>query len=82
MISSSALMSAVPKPEDRGAYMAVSNSLQQISGGVSAAVAGLIVFRATDGHLEHFDRIGYVVTMTTLITMVLMYFIDRRIQKD
>jgi predicted MFS family arabinose efflux permease len=38
MISSSALMSALPRPADRGAYMAVSSSLQQMSGGISVAL--------------------------------------------
>ena len=43
MISASALMSAVPDAAHRGAFMSVNSSLQQIAGGVAAAVAGLIV---------------------------------------
>src|SRR6185437_2522676 len=40
MISSSALVSAIPTPTDRGAYMAISSSIQQVSGGVAAMVGG------------------------------------------
>ena len=43
MISSSALMTALPKATDRGAYMAISSSIQQISGGFAAALAGVII---------------------------------------
>ncbi len=36
MIPSQAMMSAIPTPENRGSFMAVSSSLQQISGGVAS----------------------------------------------
>ncbi len=76
MISSSALISAVPGVEDRGAYMAVSSSIQQISGGIAAAVAGLIVIQNADGTLGNFDILGYVVASSAVLTMIMMYFID------
>lgn len=80
MISASALMSALPKALDRGAYMSISSSLQQVSGGVAAAVAGLIVVQTPAGLLLHFDTLGYVLVCTTLLTLGMMYLIDRRIR--
>ena len=73
MVSSQALTSAVPQPQDRGAYMAVSSSLQQVSGGVAAFVAGLIVTQHGDGPLMNYPVLGYVVTCASVITVVLMY---------
>jgi predicted MFS family arabinose efflux permease len=80
MISSSALISAVPSALDRGSYMSISSSLQQISGGIAAAVAGMIVKEQPDGVLEHIDILGYVLVGTTLLTLVMMYFINRRVE--
>lgn len=80
MIASSALMSALPEPSDRGSYMAVSSSIQQISGGLAALLAGVIVMQGSDQRLERFDLLGDVVVGTTVITMILMYFINRFIQ--
>jgi MFS family permease len=80
MISASALISAVPDPADRGSYMSISSSLQQISGGIAAVVGGLIVSETSTGALEHYDTVGYVLTGSTLITMFLMYFIRRRVE--
>jgi hypothetical protein len=80
MISSSALMSAVPKPADRGSYMSISSSLQQMSGGIAAVVAGLIVVQTPAGYLLHFDTLGYVLVGTTLLSLALMYLIDRKIR--
>jgi predicted MFS family arabinose efflux permease len=79
MISASALMSALPAPTDRGAYMSISSSLQQVAGGVAAIVSGSIVVEGADGVLAHFDRVGYVLVGTTLLTLSMMYFINRRI---
>jgi predicted MFS family arabinose efflux permease len=80
MISSSALMSALPKPADRGSYMSISSSLQQMSGGLAAVVAGLITVQAPGGALLHFDTLGYVLVCSTLVSVVLMYLIDRKIR--
>jgi predicted MFS family arabinose efflux permease len=82
IISASALMSALPRPADRGAYMSISSSLQQVAGGLAAVIAGLIVVQAPAGALLHFDTLGYVLVCTTAISLTMMYFIDRRIHAD
>ena len=79
MISSSALISAIPQPADRGSYMSISSSIQQISGGIAATVGGLIVTQTATDALVDFDIVGYVLVGTTLVTLVMMYFINRRI---
>ncbi len=80
MISSSALISAIPSPLDRGSYMSISSSLQQFSGGIAAAVAAVIVKQTPSGAIEHFDIVGYLVVVSTLFTLVMMYFINRRVE--
>jgi len=80
MISSTALTSALPKPADRGSYMSISSSLQQISGGIAGIVAGLVVVQLPGGQLQRFDILGYVLVGTTLISLVFMYLIDRKIR--
>ncbi len=82
MISSAALISAVPSLADRGSYMSISSSLQQISGGFAAMLAGVIVREAPSGAIEHFDIVGYVLVTTTLLTAVMMYFINRRVESS
>jgi predicted MFS family arabinose efflux permease len=79
MISASALMSALPAPADRGAYMSISSSIQQVAGGLAAVLSGMIIIEGADGVLVHFDRVGYVLVGTTLLTLSMMYFINRRI---
>jgi predicted MFS family arabinose efflux permease len=81
MITSSALMTAIPEPQDRGAFMSINASVQQIAGGIAAWVAGLIVVQSTpNSPLKHYDILGYVVIGTMFITVVLMYFLNRYVQ--
>jgi predicted MFS family arabinose efflux permease len=79
MISAQALASAIPVPQDRGAYMSISSSLQQLAGGVAAFAAGLIITQSGDGPLEHYDRLGYVVCAGMVATVALMYKINRMV---
>jgi multidrug resistance protein len=81
MISSSALISAIPNPLDRGSYMSISASIQQFSGGIAATVAGLIVIQRPSGALERFDVLGYLLVATTLISLAMMYLISRRVEQ-
>jgi predicted MFS family arabinose efflux permease len=76
MVSSSALMTAIPEPQDRGAFMSIQSSVQQFSGGIASAVAGLIVVQKESGYLEHYDTLGYIVIVSILITLSMMYFIN------
>lgn len=81
MIPSQALMSAIPDPANRGAFMSVSSSLQQIAGGLASVVAGLIVVEGKDGVLEHFDTLGYVMVVIAAIALIMMYFIHRQVSE-
>lgn len=82
MISAQALASAVPLPQDRGAYMSVSSSMQQLAGGVASSCAGLIVAQTGDGPIEHYERLGYVVAGAMAATIVFMWRIDRMVRGD
>ncbi len=79
MIPSQALMSAIPSPANRGAFMSISASLQQIAGGIASVIAGMIVVQENNGPLQHFEVLGYVMVGTTLVTIALMYLIHKAI---
>jgi predicted MFS family arabinose efflux permease len=81
MISGSALMTAVPEQKDRGAFMSINSSIQQISGGIAAGVAGLIVVQSESGILKHYNLLGYVVVTSMLITIGLMYILNDQLKK-
>jgi predicted MFS family arabinose efflux permease len=82
MIPSQALISAIPEMAKRGSFNAISASVQQISGGVASVIAGMVVGQGPGGELQHFDRVGYIVVATTLLSIVLMYRIQKFVAAD
>jgi len=81
MISSSALITGVPKPEDRGAFMSINSSIQQVSGGIASAIAGMIVIQDSSNKIIYYDRLGYIVVVTMLLVVVFMYMLNKQVMK-
>lgn len=82
MIPAQAITSAIPALPDRGAFMAVSSSLQQVSGGIASVIAGMIVMERSDGSLGNFPVIGYVVGFTIVVTMFIMFQVTRMVSNS
>ena len=80
MIPFQALVTSVPEATKRGAFNAISASIQQLSGGIASVVAGHIVTQAADGRIEHFQNVGYVVVGTTLLALGLVWNIQKQVQ--
>jgi predicted MFS family arabinose efflux permease len=81
MIPSQTLMSAIPEAANRGSFMSISSSLQQIAGGIASVVAGAIVVQGKDGVLEHFDTLGYIMVGTASLSIFMMFFINRMVAR-
>jgi len=78
IVPSQAINTAIPDQADRGAYMAITSSMQQVAGGFAAVVAGFIVYQPAEGQpLEHYPTLGYVVSGVSLLTIVLMIRLNR-----
>lgn len=83
MIPSSALTSAIPEMQDRGAFMSINSSLQQIAGGIAAAVAGVIVTQNGKGSpLQHYNTVGYVIIGISILSIFLMWRVNNLTKKS
>jgi predicted MFS family arabinose efflux permease len=81
MVPGVSLVSAVPDMKDRGAFMSINSSLQQIAGGIAAIVAGLIVTQKDKfSPLEHYNIVGYVVVLISMVTIFMIYRVDKLIK--
>ena len=77
MISSSALITAIPEASERGSFMSINSSVQQFSGGIASIIGGLIVTQSVTGALKHYDIIGYIVVTTIIFTIIIMRSLNR-----
>ncbi|TRW25951.1 MFS transporter [Flavobacterium zepuense] len=81
MIPATTLNTGVPDMKDRGAYMAITSSLQQIAGGIAAVCAGYIVHQETQtSPLENYNILGYVIAAVTLCSVWFIYRVDRLVK--
>lgn len=83
MVPSTALVTSVPAMQDRGAFMSINSSLQQIAGGIAAAFAGTIVVQKDSfSPLEHYDTLGYIIIMISVISIFLLNRVNKHLKKN
>jgi hypothetical protein len=76
-----ALNSAIPEMADRGAYMSINSSLQQMAGGLAAIFAGLVVVQRTKtGPIENFNILGFVMVGLMIWCLYLVYRVSEIIR--
>ena len=82
MVPSGALTTAIPDMSDRGAFMSINSSLQQIAGGIAAACAGMIV-KQKDKYspLQHYNTLGYVMVGISVLSVFLLYRVSVMVKK-
>jgi predicted MFS family arabinose efflux permease len=81
IVPAMALVSALPKMQDRGAFMSINSSLQQIAGGIAAAVGGIIVIQKTKtSPLQHYDTLGYVIVVIIILNIIQLYRVSNMIK--
>jgi predicted MFS family arabinose efflux permease len=80
VIPSQALISAVPDRQDRGAFMSINSSVQQLGGGIASAIGGLVIAENSKGLLVNYDVLGWVTVAAFMICGVLMWRVNRQLQ--
>jgi multidrug resistance protein len=61
VIPATALTTALPDAYDRGAYMSINSSLQQIAGGLAAGIGGLIIVQSNKIQpITNYNILGYL----------------------
>jgi len=81
IVPAMALVSALPQMQDRGAFMSINSSLQQIAGGIAAGIGGMIVVQKTKtSPLEHYDTLGYVIVILIIANIIMMYRVSNMVK--
>jgi predicted MFS family arabinose efflux permease len=78
-IPSQALISAVPDGPDRGAFMSINSSVQQLGGGIASALGGFLISQDAGGRLLHYDTLGLVTIGAFMLCAILMYSVDKQL---
>lgn len=82
IVPAQAMMTSVPKPEDRGAFMSINSAVQQLSGGIASFIAGTIVYKQANGEIGNYPILGIVVTCSMIIAFFMMRRLHKLLNKD
>lgn len=69
MIPTQALVSSVVHPQQRGGFMSINSSMQQLATGLSAMIGGAIVSKSPDGRILQYDLVGYFSIVLILVSI-------------
>ncbi|MBL7781538.1 MAG: MFS transporter [Saprospiraceae bacterium] len=59
MVPTQAIVSGVVTPKQRGGFMSINSSVQQLASGIAANIAGAIIAEGPGGRIEHYNWVGY-----------------------
>ena len=70
-ITMQAIVSGVVNNEQRGGFTSINSSMIQLGSGAASFVGGLIVEKAPDGTLLHYNWVGYMSIFFMIIGIIL-----------
>lgn len=81
-VPANTLTSAIPAPQDRGAFMSINSSLQQMAGGFGAMLAGTIIVQKDNyAPLQNYDLMAFIASCIMLFSIYLVYLINKIVTK-
>lgn len=81
MVPAMALITSLPEMTDRGAFMSINSSLQYVSGGIAAALGGIIIRQSSvSSPIENFEILGVLMAIIVTICGWLVFRVNRIVQ--
>ena len=77
IVPSTTMVTSVILPENRGSFMSIRSSVQQVSSGLAALLAGFIITEFPSSAnpevkmLAHYDQVGYIAIVFSIVAILL-----------
>ncbi|MEM6771355.1 MAG: MFS transporter, partial [Bacteroidota bacterium] len=73
-VPATTMITSVVRPENRGGFMSIRQSINELALFLSTVIAGFIITEDADGRLEHYELLGY---FTMVMSVVAVYAASR-----
>ncbi|HKB43878.1 MAG TPA: MFS transporter, partial [Chitinophagaceae bacterium] len=80
-VTAQAMISEVVRAEQRGSFMSVNGSIQQLGSGIAALSAGAIVVTEKSGRIINYNWVGYLSVLVLLSSLILGRIVFKKIDK-
>jgi len=81
-VTAQAMISEVVSAEQRGSFMSVNGSIQQLGSGVAALAAGSIVLTEKSGRIINYNWVGYLSIIVLLSSLLLGRIVFKKMDKE
>lgn len=79
IVTAQAMITEVVRPEQRGSFMSINGSIQQLGSGLAALCAGAIVTKEQPGRIINYEWVGYLSILVLLLSLFFGRMIFRKI---
>ena len=66
-VPATTMITSTVTPQSRGSFMSINSSVQQITAGIAATIAGVIVTKDASGALVNYQYVGYLAIVVSLM---------------
>ncbi len=80
-VTSQAMISEVVKAEQRGSFMSINGSVQQLGSGFASLIAGAIVITEPSGKILNYQWLGYLSAAVLMSSFFLARYLFRKLDK-
>lgn len=80
-VTAQAMISEVVKSEQRGSFMSMNGSVQQLGSGLAALAAGAIVITEKSGKISNYNWVGYLSILVLISSMILGQLVFKKIDR-
>jgi len=80
-VTAQSMITEVVKPEQRGSFMSVNGSIQQLGSGIAALAAGAIVITEKSGKIKNYNWVGYLSVLVLLASLILGRFVFKKMDR-
>ncbi len=70
-IPAMAMITGTVVPRNRGSFMSIVSSVQQVTSGLAAFMAGRIIYKGAGGHLFNYEYVGYIAIASSLLCILI-----------
>jgi predicted MFS family arabinose efflux permease len=64
-----AIITSSVLPRNRGGFMSLTSSFQQIASGLASSISGIILTKNTDGSMSNYEYVGYMAIFATIVSI-------------
>jgi predicted MFS family arabinose efflux permease len=69
IVPATTMVTATVHPKNRGSFMSINSSIQQLSSGTASFCAGLVIVKNANGSLSHYNWIGFFALTASFISL-------------